>query len=116
MSDCIFCRIVNKEIGSTIVYEDDQVIAFNDISPKAPVHVLIVPRRHIPSLAHVTPEDEPVLGHMMYVARKIAEEQGILESGFRTIINTGRHGGQEIYHLHMHLVGGKHVGPMLVRR
>ena len=114
-TDCIFCRIVSGEIPSTRVYEDDQVVAFNDINPKAPVHVLIVPRRHIPSLAHVTADDEGVLGHMLYVARVIAEEQGILESGFRTIINTGPDGGQEVYHLHLHLLGGRPLGRMVSR-
>ena len=105
-ASCIFCRIVRGEAPATIVYEDDQVVAFNDIHPKAPVHVLIVPRRHIPSLAHVTPEDEALLGHMLYVAKVIAEEHGILERGFRTFINTGPEGGQEIYHIHVHVVGG----------
>ncbi len=114
-TDCIFCRIVSGEIPSTRVYEDDRVVAFNDINPKAPVHVLIVPRRHIPSLAHVTVDDEGVLGHMLYVARVIAEEQGILESGFRTIINTGPDGGQEVYHLHLHLLGGRPLGRMVSR-
>ncbi len=115
MQDCIFCRIVAKEAPATIVYEDDLVVAFHDIYPKAPVHILIVPRRHIPTLAHVTPEDEPVLGRLLYAARVIAQEQGILESGFRVIINTGRHGGQEVYHVHLHLLGGRPLGPMLVR-
>lgn len=113
--ECIFCRIVRGEAPATIVYEDETVVAFNDIYPKAPVHVLIVPRRHIPSLAHVTPEDEPILGHMLYVARHIAEEQGILNSGFRTIINCGPDGGQEIYHLHLHLLGGRPLGRMVAR-
>ncbi len=103
---CIFCRIIEGKAPATIVYEDEHVIAFNDIHPKAPVHVLVVPRRHIPSLAHVTPEDEPILGHMLYVAKLIAKEHGILERGFRTVINTGPEGGQEIYHLHLHVLGG----------
>ena len=105
MSQCIFCRIVNKEAPARIVYEDEQVVAFHDAYPKAPLHILIVPRRHIPSLAHTQPEDEPLLGHMLYVARVIAEQEGILEQGFRVIINTGPAGGQEIYHLHLHLMG-----------
>ncbi len=105
---CIFCQIVQGKAPATIVYEDEYVIAFNDIHPKAPIHVLVVPRRHIPSLAHVTPDDEPLLGHMLYVAKRIAEEHGILERGFRTIINTGPEGGQEIYHLHLHVIGGWH--------
>ncbi len=115
MQACIFCRIVAKEAPATIEYEDDLVMAFHDIYPKAPVHILIVPKRHITSLAHVTPEDEPVLGRMLYVARLIAERKGILQSGFRVIINTGRHGGQEIYHLHLHVLGGRPLGPMLAR-
>lgn len=113
--DCIFCRIVRGEAPADIVYQDDTVVAFRDIYPKAPVHVLIVPRRHIPSLAHVTPEDEPLLGHMMYVASRIAEEQGVRDSGFRTIVNTGPDGGQEIYHLHIHLLGGRPLGRMVAR-
>ncbi len=111
-ADCIFCRIVRGEAPATIVYEDEHVIAFNDIHPKAPVHILIVPRRHIPSLAHVTPEDEPLLGHLLYVARYLAEEKVLLERGFRTTINTGPEGGQIIYHLHMHLLGGRPLGGM----
>ena len=115
MNTCIFCRIIAGEAPAHIVYEDDLVVAFHDIYPKAPVHVLIVPRKHIPSLAHVTPEDEPILGRMLYAARVVAEELGIAERGFRTIINTGREGGQEIYHIHLHLLGGRPLGPMLAR-
>jgi len=101
---CIFCRIVAGDAPAQQVYEDDRVIAFHDAFPKAPFHVLIVPRRHIPSLAHVTPEDEPLLGHLLYVARLVAEKEGILEEGFRVIINTGAGGGQEVYHLHLHVM------------
>lgn len=108
MHSCIFCRIVNKEAPARIVYEDEQVVAFHDAYPKAPLHILIVPRRHIPSLAHVREEDEPLLGHLLYVARLVAEQGGILEHGFRVIINTGPGGGQEIYHLHLHLMGKWH--------
>ncbi len=113
--DCIFCRIIRGELSTEFVYQDDRVVAFRDIAPKAPVHILIVPRRHIPSLAHVTSDDEGVLGHMMVVARQVAEQEGVLESGFRTIINTGPDGGQEIYHIHMHLLGGRPLGRMVAR-
>lgn len=108
--NCIFCRIVAGTAPATIVYQDDQVVAFNDIHPQAPVHVLIVPRRHIPSLAHVGPEDESLLGHMAYVAREIAARHDLLERGFRVAINTGPEGGQVIYHLHLHVMGGRRLG------
>ena len=108
-SDCIFCRIIAGDLPATVEYEDDQVVAFRDIHPKAEVHLLIVPRRHIPSLAHITPDDRPLLGHMMYVARTIAEHKGLLERGFRTVVHTGPEGGQDIYHLHMHFLGGRRL-------
>ncbi len=108
--DCIFCKIVAGEIPSKQVYRDDLVTAFHDINPVAPVHVLIVPNEHILSVAAVKPEHEPLLGHMFTVARQIAEELGVAESGFRLVVNTGSDGGQDVYHLHMHLLGGKRLG------
>lgn len=106
MSDCIFCRIVAGEIPASIVYQDDQVIAFKDIHPKATVHLLLVPRKHIATLADAEPVDQALLGHMQLLLPKIAREHG-LETGFRTVLNTGRGGGQEVFHMHYHLLGGK---------
>ncbi len=115
MSDCLFCKIAAGDISSRKVYEDEDVLAFHDINPLRPLHVLVIPKRHITSLAHVTPEDVPVLGKILAVANKIAQEQGSPD-GFRVIINTGRIGQQEVPHLHAHIVGGPEpVGPMLKR-
>ena len=115
MSGCIFCRIVRGEIPAGKVYEDDEILAFKDINPARPVHVLVIPKKHIESLAHVTEQDTPVLGKMLAVANRIATEQGSPD-GFRIIINTGRIGHQEVPHLHIHIVGGPEpVGPMLKR-
>ncbi|GHU33888.1 histidine triad nucleotide-binding protein [Betaproteobacteria bacterium] len=115
MDNCLFCSIARDEIPSRKVYEDDQVIAFHDINPARPMHLLVVPKRHITSLQTVTAADEPVLGHMLAVARQLAEENGSPD-GFRVIINNGRIGGQEVPHLHAHVVGGPApVGPMLKR-
>jgi histidine triad (HIT) family protein len=105
-TDCIFCKIVAGEIPSTQVYRDEQVTAFRDINPAAPVHVLIVPNRHIASVNDLTTEDEPLIGHLFSVAKQIAAEEGIAESGYRLIINTGPDGGQVVFHLHLHLLGG----------
>ena len=106
MSDCLFCKIVAGEIPGDRVYEDDKVIAFNDINPKAEVHLLVIPREHIASLNELTPEHDALMAHMMRVIPQLAKSQG-LDEGFRTIINTGKGGGQIIFHLHMHLMGGK---------
>jgi histidine triad (HIT) family protein len=103
---CIFCSIIAGEVPSDILYHDDEVIAFRDINPRAPVHILIVPKRHIPSLNELTEEDAPLLGHMVAVAKKLAEGEGILERGYHLVINCGREGGQIVPHLHMHLIGG----------
>lgn len=112
MSDCIFCRIVKGEIPCGKVYEDEEILAFKDIHPQAPVHLLIIPKKHIATLVDATSEDVPVLGRMLELAPRLAREQGAGE-GFRTIINTGRHGGQEVYHLHMHILGGQPMPAML---
>ena len=106
MTDCLFCNIVSGAIPSDIVYEDEQVIAFKDIYPKADVHILLIPKIHIGSLNQVDPVHDRLLAHMLRVLPKLAQDQG-LESGFRTIINTGPGGGQEVYHLHFHLLGGE---------
>ncbi|MCE1170801.1 histidine triad nucleotide-binding protein [Azovibrio restrictus] len=113
MDNCIFCKIVRGEIPSRKVYEDELVFAFHDIHPQRPTHILVIPRKHITSLAQVTPEDEPVLGRMLAVSQQLAAAHGSTD-GFRNIINTGRVGMQEVPHLHMHIVGGPDpVGPML---
>ena len=105
MDDCVFCKIVAGKIPAKKVYEDDDMLAFHDIAPQAPVHFMIVPKRHIASLAEATPADAPVLGRMLAIAGQLAREQGSPD-GFRTVINTGRIGRQDVYHLHIHIVGG----------
>ena len=115
MSDCIFCKIVDGKIPATKVYEDEDLLAFNDINPARPVHVLVIPKKHITSLATVGAEDTLMLGKLLTKANEIAVEQGSPD-GFRVIINTGRVGQQEVPHLHLHIVGGPDpVGPMLKR-
>ena len=105
MTDCLFCKIEKGEIPSDKVYEDEDVIVFKDLYPKADVHLLIVPRKHIASLNELLPEDQQLMGKMMLLLPKLAREQG-LNQGFRTIINTGKGGGQEVFHIHIHLLGG----------
>ena len=113
MEDCLFCRIIRGELPSQKVYEDEHVYAFRDISPEAPVHVLFVPRTHVASMAELGPEHEQAMGRLMVAAARVAAELG-LDGGFRTIINTGRVGLQEVYHLHLHLLGGPDpLPPML---
>lgn len=115
MSDCIFCRIVEGAIPCRKVYEDDDMLAFHDIHPQAPVHFMIVPKRHVDSLAQVDESHAGVLGRMMAMAGRLAREQGATD-GFRTIVNTGRVGRQDVYHLHIHILGGKEpLGRMLPR-
>jgi len=107
MKDCLFCKIAKREIPSDIVYEDEDFISFKDINPIAPLHLLIVPKKHIPSINHLTPEDKELIGRLFLVAKKIAKEQGVAERGYRLIFNVGKEGGQAIEHLHLHLLGGK---------
>jgi histidine triad (HIT) family protein len=110
MSDsCIFCKIVSNEAKATIVYRDEQVTAFRDLHPVAPSHILIVPNKHIDSVGTLEPADEPLIGHIFTVARKLAEQEGIAEGGFRLITNTGANGGQTVFHLHVHLIGGQRM-------
>lgn len=115
MADTIFGKIIEGELDADVVYKDDLVTAFRDVNPQAPVHVLIVPNERIPTVADVEAHHETALGRMFTVARKIAEDEGVDEDGFRLIVNTREHGGQEVFHLHMHLLGGRPLGPMLVR-
>jgi histidine triad (HIT) family protein len=112
----IFSKIIAKEIPATIVYEDDLVLAFKDIQPQAPVHILIIPKKEIATVNDVTEADEMALGRLFTVAAKIAKEQGIDASGYRLMVNVNKDGGQEVFHLHMHLLGGRSLGPMLVKK
>ena len=105
-TDCIFCKIIAGEIPSQKVYEDELVFAFRDIHPVAPTHVLVVPKKHFASVNGIRPEDEPTIGRMFSAARQISKDEGLQESGYRIIINTGPDAGQEVFHLHMHLIGG----------
>ena len=105
----IFTKIINREIPAVIVYEDDLCISFRDIDPKAPQHILIVPKKEIKSLADVAEEDAPLLGHLLLKASEIAKEQGISDSGYRIVVNTNKEGGQEVSHLHLHILGGRQM-------
>lgn len=109
MSACVFCRIVRGEVQARVVHQDDDVTAFHDINPRAPVHVLIVPNRHISGVAEVEAEDEPVLGRLLNVARQLAEQLGVAD-GYRLVVNNGPLAGQTVFHLHVHLLGGRAFG------
>lgn len=111
----LFEKIIAGELPANVVYRDDRVIAFADIRPAAPVHILIVPKKPIPTVNDIADEDEALIGHMFIVARDLARQQGIAASGFRLIINCNADGGQEVYHLHVHLLGGRALGPMVTR-
>lgn len=104
---CLFCQIAQKEIPATVVWEDTDFLAFRDIHPKAPVHVLLIPKQHLESVVHATPADQAMLGKLMLRVSDVAAAVGLKEQGFRTIINTGKEGGQEVMHLHLHIMGGK---------
>lgn len=114
MEECVFCKIINKEIPADIVYEDEEIIAFKDIQPAAPIHILVIPKKHIPSLAYLTEEDELLIGKIYTVINKVAEGQGVKEKGYRVIVNCGEDGGQEVGHLHFHLLAGKKLGEKIV--
>jgi histidine triad (HIT) family protein len=111
----IFTKIINKEIPANIVYQDEHITAFHDINPLAPVHILIVPNKEIPTVNDVDPADAELLGRLFVVAKQIAAEQGIAESGYRLIMNCNHDGGQEVFHLHLHLLGGRRLGPILAK-
>jgi len=104
---CIFCKVVEKTIPAKILFEDEHLLAFHDINPVAPVHVLIIPKKHIKGLGEATLEDAALLGKLLSAAQRVAEETGILQSGFRTVINHGVHGGQSVFHLHVHVIGAR---------
>ncbi|NKB33982.1 MAG: HIT domain-containing protein [Pseudomonadales bacterium] len=105
--DCLFCKIIAGEIPATEVYRDEDVFAFEDISPAAPTHTLVIPVKHLKDVTEAQEEDDALLGKLMLVANKIATEKGLIEDGFRYVINTGSHGGQTVYHLHLHVIGGR---------
>ena len=110
--DCIFCRIISGELQSDILYQDDEVIALRDINPQAPTHILIMPKAHIPSLAEITKDHQALIGHMAQVANELANSEGIASSGYRLVINSGPDSGQEVPHLHLHLLGGRSLGSL----
>lgn len=110
MEDCIFCKIINREIPSQIVYEDEQILAFKDIEPEAPIHILVIPKKHIPSLVELEEADEALIGRIYTVINKIAKDQGVSQKGYRVRVNCGKDAGQTVPHLHFHLLAGKQMG------
>ena len=114
MDDCIFCKIIKKEIPSTIVYEDEEIIAFNDVNPAAPIHILVMPKKHIETLLEVPAGDDKLISHIYQVINKIAKERGFADNGFRVIANCGKDSGQEVMHIHFHVLGGKKLGDKIV--
>ncbi len=110
MSDTIFTKIINKEIPADIIYEDDLSLAFNDIQPQAPIHCLIIPKKPIATINEMTEEDKPLLGHLFWVAKQLAAQQGFAEDGYRVVMNCNEYGGQSVYHIHLHLLAGKPLG------
>jgi histidine triad (HIT) family protein len=109
MKDCLFCKIVNKEIPAELIFEDDGIVAFNDINPQAPVHILIIPKEHFASLNDIPEEKKDLMGHILLRARRIAQNLGIQEKGYRVVLNTGKESGQEVFHIHFHLLGGRRM-------
>lgn len=114
-ADTLFTKIINKEIPADILFQDGEVTVFRDIAPQAPEHILIIPNKPIPTINDVEQEDQMVLGKLFLIAAQMAEELGIADDGYRLMINCNKHGGQEVYHLHMHLLGGEPIGPMRAR-
>jgi histidine triad (HIT) family protein len=107
MADCLFCKIIERKIPASIVHEDDHVIAFNDINPQGPVHILVVPKRHIASLNDLTADDDAIVGELVRRGAAIARERGVSAGGFRTVFNTNKDAGQTVFHIHLHLIGGR---------
>jgi histidine triad (HIT) family protein len=110
MSNCLFCGIIQGTVKSDIVYQDDAVVAFKDIGPRAPVHLLIIPRKHIAAVSEIEPADGPLIGAIFFAAVKLAKDLGIAESGYRVVVNNGADAGQSVFHLHFHLLGGRPMG------
>lgn len=108
--DCLFCKIISGEIPSTEVYRDEEIFAFEDINPAAPTHILVIPVKHIQDISSATIEDRETLGKLLLVANQIAEDKGLTKDGFRYVINTGAYGGQTVFHLHLHILGGRSLG------
>lgn len=111
--ETIFSKIIRKEIPADIVFENERILAFRDIRPKAPTHILVIPKKEIENVAHLSPEDQLLIGEIFIVIRDLAEQEGIAESGYRVVTNNGKEGGQEVPHLHFHLIGGKDLGPKI---
>ena len=109
MTDCVFCKIVRGELDAERVYEDDYVLAFRDVNPQAPTHVLVVPKIHVATLTDLTPEHEALAGRMLLAAQRIARDEGLAGDGFRTVMNCNRMGGQTVFHIHMHVLGGRYM-------
>ena len=114
MEDCVFCKIIKGEIPSELVYEDDKVIAFNDINPAAPIHILVIPKKHIESLLDLSEEDSNLIAHIYQTINKIAKDKGFASQGFRVIANCGKDSGQEVMHIHFHVLAGKTLGDKIV--
>jgi histidine triad (HIT) family protein len=110
MDDCLFCKMVSGEIKPDLIYEDEEVLAFRDINPQAPVHALVIPKRHISTLNELRPEDDGIVGKLILAAGKVAQMEGIAEQGYRTVVNCNEHGGQVVFHVHLHLLGGRRMG------
>ncbi len=108
--DCLFCKIAEKKMKAKIIYEDDLAVAFEDIAPQAPVHVLVIPKKHIPTTLDLKKEDHALIGHLCQVATQVAKEKGIAEWGFRLVMNTNAEAGQSVYHIHLHVLGGRRMG------
>jgi histidine triad (HIT) family protein len=109
MNECIFCKIVARTIPAALVYEDDFVVAFDDTNPQAPTHTLVIPRKHVASIAELQDSDVGLLGRLLLAGNKIAKLKGIADAGYRVVVNTGAHGGQSVFHLHLHVLGGRHL-------
>ena len=114
MENCLFCKIIKGEIPSTKVYEDEEILAFNDINPVAPIHILVIPKKHITSLAEMDNGDEIIVGKIYNVINEIAKKQGFKDKGYRVIVNCGKDGGQEVMHLHFHLLAGTQLGEKII--
>lgn len=109
MNDCLFCKIASGTIPAKVIYQDDQVLVFEDINPQAPIHLLVIPRQHLDSLEQAEAGDVPLLGHLMSTCAKVARHAGIAETGYRVVVNTGVQGGQTVSHIHLHVLGGRHL-------
>lgn len=114
MEDCIFCKIIKGEIPSEKVYEDEEILAFKDINPAAPIHILVIPKKHIAMLTDLTQADEAIVGKIYTTINKIAEQEGFKDEGYRVITNCGKDSGQEVMHIHFHILGGKKLGPKII--